>query len=64
MIYSIGDKVISRKNHPCGGNEWTIIRVGADIKLKCDKCDHIIMIDLDKMSKFIKKFIPKNFENY
>lgn len=59
MIYSIGDKVISKKAHPCGGNEWTIVRVGADIKLKCDKCGHIIMIDLNDMRKIIKKFLPK-----
>ena len=36
MNFEIGDKIISKKTHPCGGNVWTVTRVGADIKIKCD----------------------------
>ena len=43
--FSLGDHVIMRKPHACGGNEWEIIRVGADIKLKCVKCGRVIMLD-------------------
>ena len=35
MVYSIGDKVITKKKHPCGSVEWTVVRVGADMKFKC-----------------------------
>ena len=45
MNFEIGDKIISKKTHPCGGNVWTVTRVGADIKIKCDKCGHVVMID-------------------
>lgn len=35
MEYNIGDKVITKKKHPCGGDVWEIVRTGADFKLKC-----------------------------
>ena len=34
----IGDVIKTRKPHPCGSDEWTVIRTGADIKIKCNKC--------------------------
>ena len=43
--FSLGDHVILRKPHACGGSEWEIIRVGADIKLKCVRCGRIVMLD-------------------
>ena len=33
--YTLGSKVVMKKPHPCGTNEWEITRVGADIKIKC-----------------------------
>ena len=38
LNYKIGTKVIMKKQHPCGANEWEIIRLGADIKIKCLNC--------------------------
>ena len=55
MNFEIGDKIISKKTHPCGGNVWTITRVGADIKIKCDKCGHVVMIDRVAFEKIVKK---------
>lgn len=57
-MYSEGDKIISKKPHACGANEWTVSRVGADIKLKCDKCGRAIFLSLaevDKIAKEIKR---------
>ena len=34
----IGDVVMTKKKHPCGSSEWTVIRTGADIKMKCSGC--------------------------
>ena len=34
-IYNLGTKVVMKKPHACGTNEWVITRVGVDIKLKC-----------------------------
>ena len=33
--YTLGDKKKKKKGHPCGTNDWEIVRLGADIKLKC-----------------------------
>ncbi len=53
-MYNIGDVVVSKKTHPCGGNQWEIIRTGADFKLKCALCGHIIMVSSEKLKKMIK----------
>ena len=53
----LGDIVITRKNHPCGGNRWECTRIGADIKLKCLTCGRIIMLDREECMKRIKKLI-------
>ena len=59
MEYNVGDKIISKKKHPCGSKEWEIIRVGVDFKLKCLGCNHIIMLQREKALKMIKKKLPK-----
>lgn len=55
MVYSLGDKVITKKNHPCGGNVWTIVRTGADVKLRCDKCGRVVLFSMPEFLKAIKK---------
>ncbi len=57
--YKLGSKVIMKKNHPCGSNEWEIIRVGADIKIKCLKCGRSIMLPRIEFNKKLKKIIEK-----
>ncbi len=39
------DVVEMRKAHPCGSKEWTVIRIGADIKIRCSGCGRIVMLD-------------------
>ena len=56
MQYSEGGKIISKKTHACGGKEWTIMRIGADIKLKCDKCGRIIFLSVDETDKMKKTY--------
>ena len=57
MIYSIGDKVITKKKHPCGSDVWTVIRVGADIKIRCSGCGRIVMMDRADFIKRMKKVL-------
>ena len=61
MEYKVGDKVITKKAHPCEkrSNEWEIIRVGADIKIKCLGCGNIIMLSRYKFEKSVKEIIEK-----
>jgi hypothetical protein len=58
LEYALGDTAEMKKPHPCGSRNWTIIRVGADIKLKCQGCDHIVMIPRSKFNKMVKKILP------
>ena len=43
MNFEVGDIVKLKKQHPCGSSEWEILRVGADFRLKCMGCGHMIM---------------------
>ena len=42
---ALGDLIQTRKKHPCGSDRWVIIRVGADIKIKCKGCGRIVMLE-------------------
>lgn len=53
----IGTIVTMKKGHPCGANEWEVIRVGADIKLRCINCDRVIMMPRIEFNKKLKKVI-------
>lgn len=57
MQFIVGDKVKTKKQHPCGCDEWEITRVGVDFKLKCLKCEHIVMLPREKALKSIKNKI-------
>lgn len=52
--FCVGDNVTTRKPHACGSSEWQIVRVGADYKLKCAKCGHIVLLASDKFHKAVK----------
>lgn len=57
MRYNVGGRVISKKPHACGGNEWLVVRTGADVKLKCAKCEHTVFLSIDKVDKIKKDYI-------
>ena len=55
--YKLGSIVIMKKQHRCGENLWEIIRVGADIKIKCTKCGRAIMLPRIDFNKKLKKVV-------
>ena len=55
--YKLNSIVMMKKEHPCGSNEWIITRVGADIKIKCQKCGRSIMLPRIEFNKKLKKVI-------
>lgn len=55
----LGDIVQMRKAHPCGSDRWTVIRTGADIKIKCHGCGRIVMLDRAEFLKRRKKLIER-----
>ncbi|NCC78342.1 MAG: DUF951 domain-containing protein [Clostridia bacterium] len=57
--YEIGTIVQMKKQHPCGSYLWEVTRLGADIKIKCQGCDRIVMLPRNKFEKDAKKVIEK-----
>ena len=53
------DVVQTRKKHPCGSDEWTVIRIGADIKIRCHGCGRIVMLDRQDFIRRRKPVIPQ-----
>lgn len=51
MEYEVGDIVKLKKQHPCGSQEWEILRVGADFRLKCTGCGHQVMMPRRQVEK-------------
>jgi len=46
-----------KKKHPCGSDQWTVTRVGADVKIKCQGCEHVVMMDRPDFEKRLKKIL-------
>ena len=60
----VGDVVEMKKNHPCGSNQFKIMRVGSDVRVICLGCSRDMNVDRIKFEKSIKKFIvSRNIEN-
>ena len=55
--YDVGTIVTMKKGHPCGANEWEIVRIGADIKIKCVNCGRLVMMSRIEVNKKLKKII-------
>ena len=55
ISYETGDIVEMKKKHPCGSNEWEILKAGADIKMKCMGCGHEVIIKRSLVQKNTKK---------
>jgi hypothetical protein len=55
--FELGDVVMMKKPHPCGANEMEIIRMGMDIRIKCVKCKHSILLPRAKFEKSLKKVL-------
>lgn len=57
MKLYIGDVVELKKQHPCGGYQWEILRTGMDFRIKCVSCGHSVMIPRVKLEKSIKRVV-------
>ena len=54
-MYELNDILILKKAHPCGGYEWKVVRVGADVKLRCLTCDRFVNLTRDELKKRVKR---------
>jgi hypothetical protein len=58
MEIKVGETLQMKKPHPCGNDEWLVLRVGMDFKLRCLGCGHEVMAPRKKIEKNIKRIIP------
>lgn len=59
MDLRMGDILRLRKPHPCGGYEWELVRLGADIGLRCTTCDRRVILDRLTLRKRLKAFVSR-----
>ena len=59
MIFklAIGDHIKMKKKHPCSSDEFTVLRLGSDVRIKCTGCERDLIIPREKLDKMIKKVI-------
>ncbi|WP_109431401.1 DUF951 domain-containing protein [Sulfoacidibacillus thermotolerans] len=55
--YKLGDFVTMKKPHPCGANEWQIIRMGMDIRIKCVQCGRSVLLTRREFERSLKKIL-------
>jgi len=55
----IGDLVQMRKQHPCGGDTWRVVRVGAEIGIRCATCDRKVLLPRSTFERRVKRFLER-----
>jgi len=59
MDIELGDVVRLRKKHPCGGDEWQVVKLGVDIRVKCLKCQRQILLERVTFERRVKALISR-----
>lgn len=62
MEIRLGDVVRLRKKHPCGGYEWEVVRLGADIGIRCLTCGRRVLLPRSTFEKRVKTFVSRGPE--
>ncbi|MCF8565695.1 DUF951 domain-containing protein [Alicyclobacillus tolerans] len=57
VSYGLGDIVLLKKPHACGANQWEVIRLGMDIRVKCQQCGHSVLIPRARFDRIVRKIL-------
>ena len=57
MQLKLGDKIETKKPHPCGGKVWEVVRTGADYKIRCTTCGRVVLLTPDALAKRIRRLV-------
>jgi hypothetical protein len=57
LAVDLGDIVRLKKVHPCGGYDWKVVRLGADIGIKCLKCERRILLPRSVFERRVKRIV-------
>ena len=63
VTFGLNDIVEMKKPHPCGTNRWQVVRLGADIKIKCSHCERMLMMPRPEFKKKMKKVLESAQES-
>ena len=58
--YRMGWVVRLKKKHPCGGFDWQVVRIGADIGLRCVKCQRRVLMPRSTLDKRLKSVVTSD----
>lgn len=58
--FRIGDIVKMKKKHPCGSQEWEVLQLGSDMRIKCCGCGHIVLMPRPNFMKGVKKVLNRD----
>lgn len=59
----LNDRVRLRKPHPCGSTDWRVVRLGADIGLKCEGCGRRVLLPRSEVERRIKQVLSRGIAN-
>jgi hypothetical protein len=59
MEIKLGDIVRLKKKHPCGSDQWRVVRLGADIGIKCLGCQRRVLLERAVFERRVKEFISR-----
>ena len=62
ITFAVGDVVRLKKPHPCGGLDWNVVRLGADIGVKCQTCGRRVLLPRRDLERRIKLFVTRASE--
>ncbi|MGM7703273.1 DUF951 domain-containing protein [Pseudalkalibacillus sp. Hm43] len=57
--FELNDVVEMKKPHPCGENRWKVIRLGADIRIKCMGCEHSVLLPRKEFVRKMKRVLTE-----
>jgi hypothetical protein len=59
MQFQMGDRLRLRKKHPCGSFDWEVVRLGADIGIRCEKCGRRVLLPRSEVERRVKQILPR-----
>lgn len=59
MHFELGDRLRLRKQHPCGGFDWEVVRLGADLGLRCETCGRRVLLPRSEVERRVKEVLPR-----
>ena len=57
--FHLGDLVRLRKPHPCGSFDWEIVRVGADVGIRCVRCQRKVLLERRELERRVKTIVAR-----